>query len=84
VGFILSRFARAQIISGWQTRGSLRLSSRRSRIQGRRWQTGGWLLSLASAKREVTKEKAAPGSPPLTWCPCVTRQARRLWNSLAK
>ena len=120
MGFILSRFARAQIISRWQTRGcsflrpsfwrkpesreafgscfflfihrvadpglltfSFTFSFRRtpeSRVAGGRPAAGYFRLR---GQKKVAKEKAAPGSPPLAWCPCAARQARRLWNSLS-
>ena len=44
---------------------------------------GGSSWMRQRGQKKVAKEKAAPGSPPLAWCPCAARQARRLWNSLS-
>ena len=51
-----------------------------SRVAGGRPAAGYFRLR---GQKKVAKEKAAPGSPPLAWCPCAARQARRLWNSLS-
>jgi hypothetical protein len=50
-------------------------------IQGRRWQTGSWSLSLARPS-ESNQREGRPWFTATDRCPCAARREKRLWISL--